>query len=652
MTGPGRSEVAAPALSVVVATRDRAWLLESCLEALTLSVASGDEIIVVDSHSRGPETAAVARAHGVRLVRCDEAGASLARNAGWRAAAHGVVAFIDDDVHVGPGWAGALRRAFRDHPDAAFVTGRLGLKSEDAGTEWPVAFFDGAEPLPIGADVAANFGHGANFSVRREALELVGGYNEALGPGARFHAAEDLELMDRLLALGLTGRYEPAAEATHEQYRTRSDLVRLEWCYGIGQGARLVLLRGLDRKRFTPVFRYVAVDGGLRALMRCIKEGYEYAACLVAARLAGMGVGALGVIGANTAARVARRRAPTKPTRGRPSVARTMPEDDSKGKPAVKSWSMGDVAVTIQLPRPIVAKMQMLRRRTGGSAPFTPTLEFVERLPELRAQKHDLEECVGFWSSSDFVDMRPQIEVSDGASELEKRVAAHTWYHTIDLPGGVTTRGEYDHRPLVPRYGLPADLSGKRALDIATFDGFWAFQLEARGAEVTAIDIPRFSELDHPAGVRDLVQRKGLDSETGAGFALAAEALGSGVVRITKNVYDLDPSEIGQFDFVHMADILVHLREPLRALERVRSVTAGSALIVDTIDPNMQAMGSRHSLQYFGGWRNVTWWGTSVHTLAQLILDAGFSAVELLGIYRLDLAFERGPWRAIFRATP
>jgi hypothetical protein len=57
-------------------------------------------------------------------------------------------------------------------------------------------------------------------------------------------------------------------------------------------------------------------------------------------------------------------------------------------------------------------------------------------------------------------------------------------------------------------------------------------------------------------------------------------------------------------------------------------------------------------LQYFGGWRNVTWWGTSVHTLAQLILDAGFSAVELLGIYRLDLAFERGPWRAIFRATP
>jgi GT2 family glycosyltransferase len=308
VTGDGRSRDAAPSLSVVVATRDRAGLLGPCLDALGRSVASSDEIIVVDSCSRRPDTAAVASAQGVRLVRCDVAGASLARNAGWRTAAHGVVAFIDDDVRVGPGWAGALRRAFRDHPDAAFITGRLGLKSQDARTEWPVAFFDGSEPLPIVPDVAANVGHGANLSVRRTALDLVGGYNEVLGPGARFHAGEDLELMDRLLAHGLIGRYEPAAEATHEQYRTRTELVRLEWRYGIGQGARLVLLRGQDRKRFTPVFRYVAVDGGLRVLLRCIKERYEFGAALVAARLVGMAVGALGATTAATWSRLGGRR--------------------------------------------------------------------------------------------------------------------------------------------------------------------------------------------------------------------------------------------------------------------------------------------------------------------------------------------------------
>ena len=307
MTGADPSNGAAPSLSVVIATRDRAKLLGPCLEALSQSVAKSDEIIVVDSHSRGPETAALAKAHGVRLVRCDVAGASLARNAGWRAATHGLVAFIDDDVRVAQGWADALRGAFRDHPDAAFITGRLGLSSEDAETEWPVAFFDGAEPLPIEPDAAANLGHGANLSVRRSALELVGGYNEVLGPGAPFHAGEDLELMDRLLAQGLTGRYEPTADATHEQYRTRTERVRLEWRYGIGQGARLVLLRALDRKRFAPVFHHVAVEDGVQALNRCIKERYEYGATLIAARLAGMAVGALGALGTRAAARVPRR---------------------------------------------------------------------------------------------------------------------------------------------------------------------------------------------------------------------------------------------------------------------------------------------------------------------------------------------------------
>ena len=282
-----------PSLSVVVATRDRAWLLGPCLEALAASVASGDEIIVVDSCSRAPDTAAVAAANGVRVVRCDVAGASRARNTGWRTAAHEVVAFVDDDVRVGPGWAGAVRRTFCDHPEVAFVTGRLGLTNEDADTEWPVAFFDGAEPLAIGPDEAANIGHGANLSVRRAALDLVGGYDEQLGPGARFHAGEDLELMDRLLAHGLNGRYQPAAEATHEQYRTRAELVRLEWRYGIGQGARLVLLRALDRQRFAPVFHHVAVDGGVRALWRCVKERYEFGAVLLAVRLAGMATGAL-----------------------------------------------------------------------------------------------------------------------------------------------------------------------------------------------------------------------------------------------------------------------------------------------------------------------------------------------------------------------
>ena len=83
-------------------------------------------------------------------------------------------------------------------------------------------------------------------------------------------------------------------------------------------------------------------------------------------------------------------------------------------------------------------------------------------------------------------------------------VSAHTWYHTIELPDGTTTRGTYDHRPLLPHYGLPDDLHGKRALDIGSGDGFWAFELERRGAEV---DEPRRQSVrgdDFPRALRQI----------------------------------------------------------------------------------------------------------------------------------------------------
>ena len=87
--------------------------------------------------------------------------------------------------------------------------------------------------------------------------------------------------------------------------------------------------------------------------------------------------------------------------------------------------------------------------------------------------------------------------------EGDDSVAAAPWYHTIELPGGLVTNGVYDHRPLVPHYGLPENLSGRRALDVGTADGFWAFELERRGAEVTALDVERLSELDLPPALSE-----------------------------------------------------------------------------------------------------------------------------------------------------
>ena len=290
-----------PSFGVVVATRDRPELLRGCLEALVRSVASPDEVTVVDSCSKGAETGELARGFGVRVLRAGRPGASMARNLGWRSVSSEVVAFVDDDVRVAPGWAPALRRSFREHPDAGFLTGRLRLKTEERGVGRPVAIFDEESAFEIHTGTVADLGHGANLAVRRTALEAVGGYDELLGPGARWHAAEDLDLLDRLLAGGVTGRYEPAAEAFHEQWRRKGDLLKLEWRYGVGQGARLARLRHSDVSRFRSISRIAWWDMGMRSVGDCLKAGYEFGAVSALVRMAGTAVGR------STAAATARR---------------------------------------------------------------------------------------------------------------------------------------------------------------------------------------------------------------------------------------------------------------------------------------------------------------------------------------------------------
>lgn len=301
MTGAGAGTVGG-AITVIVATRDRPDHLEACLTALDASIGLDDEIVVVDSASSSAQPAQVARRHGAVLVRQAIPGASRARNAGWRMAKSEVVAFVDDDVRVDVSWADAVRRTFSSRPDITFATGRLGLLPDDAGTERPVAFIDSAHPRAIDVDTVDELGHGANLALRRAALEAVGGYDERLGPGAPWPAAEDLELIDRLVIAGYVGRYEPSALAYHVQWRGRGHFPRLEWRYGLGQGARLARLRRTDRRRYRALSTLVWKDLGTRELAGCLARHEELGVILVLCRLSGTAVGQL-------TATVARRRA-------------------------------------------------------------------------------------------------------------------------------------------------------------------------------------------------------------------------------------------------------------------------------------------------------------------------------------------------------
>lgn len=265
-------------ITVVVPTRDRPVHLAACLAALRAELHADDELLVVDSFSEHPVPEAAIRAPAL--------GASLARNLGWQAAARDVVAFVDDDAQVATGWRSALEAAL---PGVDAVCGRVAVPLAQQGIERPVAVTADvpAQALSTGSSLR---GVSANLVVRRTALELVGGFDERLGPGTWSRAGEDLELQDRLLRAGLVVRYEPSVLAFHDQWRSRRELLRLDYGYGVGAGARAAWTRGPAGRA---VLREGLWDNGIRPVGHDLRIGYQFGALTGLVRAAGTCVGAV-----------------------------------------------------------------------------------------------------------------------------------------------------------------------------------------------------------------------------------------------------------------------------------------------------------------------------------------------------------------------
>lgn len=226
---------------------------------------------------------------------------------------------------------------------------------------------------------------------------------------------------------------------------------------------------------------------------------------------------------------------------------------------------------------------------------------------------------------------------ASSSAALRRRVADYPfWYHTIDLGGGVVTPGEWDLRPIVPHLPWP-EVNGKRCLDVGTFNGFFAFELERRGAaEVVAVDLLDMREIDWPRDVRPGIGNPGWDAKFAdtdfsldGGFHIAADALGSSVDWRRCSIYDLDPGDLGTFDVVVCGSLLLHLRDPVRALEAVRSVCAGVFLSSEAIDLWLTILGRRIPAARFDGLGNkAQWWVPNSAGHERMLASAGFDILR------------------------
>jgi tRNA (mo5U34)-methyltransferase len=226
----------------------------------------------------------------------------------------------------------------------------------------------------------------------------------------------------------------------------------------------------------------------------------------------------------------------------------------------------------------------------------------------------------------------------EGATALADEVGSVGWYHTIELPGGVTTPGFLDTRPALARVPMPRLLAGRRCLDVGSCDGFWAFEMERRGAaEVVGIDLDDPARRDWPVLARGGdpdAWREDLGRALRT-FGIASRALGSKVKRVDLSVYDLSPEAVGEFDFAFLGSLLVHLRDPAGALNAVRSVTTpgGRLLVNEAVSWSLTVLRPRSPVASLRVGNRPRWWTPNVAALKRLVEAAGFRVLASGGPY-------------------
>lgn len=230
--GPGPGEV-----TCVVPVRDDPEGLAALLASLESSSPRPGRLVVAEDGSRRPDAVVeLARHADGHLISHPEArGPAAARNEGRRAAGTPVVAFLDADVEVGPGWLPPLLAHFAD-PTVAAVAPRVRAPAGEGRTldrfERHCSPLDmGPLPSSVGPRRRVRYVPSAALLFRRDVLEALGGFDEDLRVG------EDVDLVWRAAAAGWTVRYEPSVVVHHRNRATWAALARQRYGYGTSAAA-------------------------------------------------------------------------------------------------------------------------------------------------------------------------------------------------------------------------------------------------------------------------------------------------------------------------------------------------------------------------------------------------------------------------------
>lgn len=323
----------APSLTVAICTRNRPQELSRALASVACQEYPSLRVVVVDSNPLDERAHAVVKEYEPQLdvtyLLEPRRGLSRARNRAIDAADSEIVACMDDDETCDRWWAAELVRAFVEHPEASAASGMIlpteietpaqrlfeqyGGHNKGRGLRQEVfsaAGRGGQSPLyPV-----PSFGAGGNMAFRAEALDLIGGFDCALGPGTPTRSGEDTAVLSTLMYKGGTVVWQPTAITWHQDRRELDELSEMFHAYGLGLGAFYASMVLRHPKSVPQLMRLVP-----RAFVDFISPrgphldrlGPDFPSELLKAKRAGLLQGPAMYVGARLGARRLSRRAET-----------------------------------------------------------------------------------------------------------------------------------------------------------------------------------------------------------------------------------------------------------------------------------------------------------------------------------------------------
>ncbi|MEO1400889.1 MAG: glycosyltransferase [Cyanobacteria bacterium J06635_1] len=223
--------MAEPLISAIICTHNRDQYLGAAIDSLlnqTFDQSGQYEVIVVDNASTDKTAQVVqARLPHPRLTYIYEStlGLSVARNTGAKAAKGQILAYLDDDAEASPHWLSALYKVYEADPTVAIAGGKVTLLWPQGITQPPRWLSDelasGLGAYDLGDELRIiqqpNLTpRGLNYSMRKQFLESVGGFDASLGRvGKNLLSNEELHMTQLALRQSLKVVYVPDALAAH-----------------------------------------------------------------------------------------------------------------------------------------------------------------------------------------------------------------------------------------------------------------------------------------------------------------------------------------------------------------------------------------------------------------------------------------------------